>query len=52
MALLIDRKLIERFQQEGDQRRVFLRLTRSARSQTSGWLRHAGLQLALIWPST
>lgn len=47
---LIDKGLIERFKGEGDQRRVFLRLTRSGHGQVNLWLRHVASQLALIWP--
>lgn len=50
VPLLIKENIVERFHQEGDQRRVFLRLTRSGHAQTGLWLRHVGAQLALIWP--
>ena len=51
LPLLINKELIERYHQEGDKRRVFLRLTRSGHAQTSLWLRQVGTQLALIWPA-
>lgn len=48
---LVRKGLVERFQDGADQRRVFLRLTRSGHDQASLWLRHVGSQLALIWPT-